>query len=192
MSRRASRAETQRRCLGAQDQALSPCRVSAHASKSVLTAAGPRSNLNPGTALLARVPGGAGYGAAGGVLALGAGGATVYAAASGELLHALAWAPGRPPAALAPLAPGRWLVGDDQVRRQGLAEGLTSTAERRRGGHDLYTTSTRGRLHAVRGHQRMPCRLSPRNAVLCARNWTHFSACIDALPVLKRPSLVRA
>ena len=169
MSRRASRAETRRRCLGAQDQALSPCRVSAHASKSVLTAAGPRSNLNPGTALLARVPGGAGYGAAGGVLALGAGGAAVYAAAGGELLHALAWAPGRPTAALAPLAPGRWLVGDDRVRRQGLAEGLTSTAERRRG-HELYTTSTRrapARCTGPSAHALPP--LSPKCSAVCPR-----------------------
>jgi len=109
--------------------------------KSILTGAGRRSNLHPGTALLARVPGGAGYGGAGGVLALGTGGAAVYAAASGELLHALAWAPGRPPAALTPLAPGRWLVGDDRVRRQGLAEGITATPKRGRRGHDVRRRS---------------------------------------------------
>lgn len=71
-------------------------------------------------ALLTVVPPGGAY-ARGGILALGAAGACVYSAADGQALHSLAWdAPSRAPVALAALAPGRWLVGDDQARTLGM------------------------------------------------------------------------
>ena len=71
--------------------------------------------LHRGMALLAvEAPGGV-Y-ARGGILALGAAGACVFSAADGQVLQSLAWdVPTRKPVALAALAPGRWLVGDNEV-----------------------------------------------------------------------------